>query len=316
MLHDMLLIRRFEEKLGQCFAAGKLAGSMFHLSIGQEGAAVGAVGALGPVDYLTSNHRGHGHMIARGGDLHYMMAEMFGKATGYCKGKGGSMHIADLDLGHLGANGIVGGSLALAAGAAMACQRRRSGGVVLCIIGDGACNEGLFHEAANMAGLWNLPIIFLVENNRYAMSTPITAAFANPRLIDRAPGYRMVGQEVDGMDVLAVRAAAMTAIDRARRGDGPTLIDCHVYRYHGHSRMDPANYRSPEEEEAWRRRDPILLLRERMQAAELLSEADLAAMEAEIERRLEAAVAFADQSPYPRPEDLFTDVYAEIEGGA
>jgi len=312
-LYQMLLIRRFEERIGELFMYGKTAGSMFHLSIGQEAAAVGSVGALGPADYLTSTHRGHGHMIARGGDLNRMIAELCGKDTGYCKGKGGSMHIADLNLGHLGANGIVGGSLAIATGAALSLRRRGTNGVVLCIIGDGACNEGLFHESLNMAGLWRLPIIYFVENNQYAMSTSLERGFANPRIADRGPVYAMPGIEVDGMDVLQVQAVVAEAVARARSGAGATLVDCKVYRFFGHSRMDPAKYRRKEEETLWRERDPIDRFTARLKEQGVIDDAGHQALENEIRARLDEAVRFADESPYPTASQLFSDVYAEGE---
>lgn len=310
MLRQMLLIRRFEEKIGEVFDYGKLAGSMFHLSIGQEAIAVGTVPVLGPQDYMTSHHRGHGHMIARGADLKLMMAELFGKRTGYCKGKGGSMHIADIQLGHLGANGIVGGGIAIGTGAALAAKRAGQSQMVLCFLGDGAANEGVFAESLNMAALWRLPIVYLVENNQYAMSTSVKKGFGNPRIADRGPAFGMPGEDVDGTDVVKVRQAFLAAAARARSGEGPTLMVCNAYRYYGHSRMDPAIYRPKEEEVAWRKRDPIETMKTHLVAAGWLKEDEVVSWEDDIARQLDEAVAFADQSPYPMEEDLYSDIYA------
>lgn len=309
LYYKMLLIRRFEEKLLEVFAYGKLAGTMFHVSIGQEAVAAGVISVLKKSDYITSNHRGHGHFIAKGGDLKKMMAELYGKATGYCKGKGGSMHIADIEQGHLGSNGIVGGGFAIATGAAYASAFLKTGQVTVCFFGDGAANEGLFHESLNMAGLWKLPIVYVCENNLYALSTPYKKAFASKTIAQRASGYGMPGIVVDGMDVMAVRESAKEAIDRARKGDGPTLIECKTYRFYGHSRGDVATYRTREEEAEWKARCPIGTLGKKLLQRGILTNDEINKMEEEIAARLAEACDFADKSPYPTIESMYEDIY-------
>lgn len=309
LYYNMLLIRRFEEKLLEVFAYGKLAGSMFHVSIGQEAVAAGVLSVLEQKDYITSNHRGHGHFIAKGGDLKKMMAELYGKATGYCKGKGGSMHIADVEQGHLGANGIVGGGFAIATGAAYASALQKTGQVTVCFFGDGAANEGLFHESLNMAGLWKLPIVYVCENNLFALSTPYRKAFASETIAQRASGYGMPGIVVDGMDVAAVREAAKEAVERARSEKGPTLIECKTYRFYGHSRGDVATYRTREEEAEWKARCPILAFGQKLFQEGILTDEEIASMETEIAARLEEACEFADKSPYPTMESMYEEIY-------
>lgn len=310
LYYNMLLIRRFEEKLLEVFAYGKLAGSMFHVSIGQEAVAAGVCSAIEHTDYITSNHRGHGHFIAKGGDLNKMMAELYGKATGYCKGKGGSMHIADVEQGHLGANGIVGGGFAIATGAAYAISLQNTDQVSVCFFGDGSTNEGLFHESLNMAGLWKLPIIYICENNLYALSTPYKKAFASKTIAERASAYNMPGIAVDGMNVLAVRAATKEAAERARRGEGPTLIECKTYRFFGHSRGDVAIYRTREEEAQWKERCPVATFGQKLLQDGILTSEEIAIIEKEIAERLQEACDFADKSPYPTIESMFEDIYA------
>jgi pyruvate dehydrogenase E1 component alpha subunit len=308
-----LLIRRFEEKILEVFSYGKLAGSMFHVSIGEEAVAAGVVSALEPDDYITSNHRGHGHFIAKGADLNKMMAELYGKQTGYCHGKGGSMHIADVDKGHLGANGIVGGGFAIATGAGYSAKMKKDGKVSVCFFGDGASNEGLFHESLNMAGLWKLPVLYVCENNLYAMSTPFRESTAGKTIAERAAAYGMAGEVVDGNDAEAVYEAAKKAVARARAGEGPTLLECSTYRHYGHSRGDVSVYRTREEEAEWKKRDPIKLNAERLIKEGVLTEEDIAKMEEEIASRLEEACAFADESPYPPVESMYEDIY--YDGG-
>jgi pyruvate dehydrogenase E1 component alpha subunit len=308
---EMLLIRRFEEKVLEVFAGGKLAGTMFHVCIGEEAVAVGVCSVLERKDYITSTHRGHGHFIAKGGDLKLMMAELYGKAGGYCRGKGGSMHIADINLGHLGANGIVGGGLGIATGSAYASLLRRSSQVTVCFFGDGAANEGIFHESLNMAGLWKLPIVYVCENNHYALSTSYARAFTTETISGRAPSYGMAGVTVDGMDVLAVRDAAEQAVERARSGGGPTLLECRTYRFYGHSRGDPSGYRTREEEKQWRDRCPVKSFERRLLDDGVLGREEIEGMEREIAQKLEEACSYADASPYPGAQSMYEDLYAE-----
>ena len=257
MLYKMKLVRQFEEAAFEQYAAGKVHGTM-HLCIGQEATAVGTIAALRPDDQITSTHRGHGHAIAKGQDVQGMMAELLAKQSGICHGKGGSMHMADLSLGSLGANGIVAGGIPLAVGAGLSAVLQRSGKVVVSFFGDGAVNNANFHESLNMAAIWKLPVIFVCENNQYAMSMP--AAFSIPvaQVSQRAVAYGMPGRSVDGMDVLAVHAAATEAAARARRGDGPTLLELVTYRYRGHSKSDKELYRTKAEVDEWRLKDPIV----------------------------------------------------------
>jgi len=310
LLEQMLLIRLFDEKAGELYGEARLAGST-HLYVGQEAVAVGVCAHLRRDDYITSTHRGHGHCIAKGADLKLMFAELMGRRTGYCKGKGGSMHIADLSLGHLGANGIVGGGLTIATGAALASRVLKNDRVTVCFFGDGAVNIGPFHESLNLAGLWALPVVYVCENNLYGMSTHWRRAASVPKIEARASGYGMPGRAVDGMDVEAVYRAAGRAIDRARRGDGPSLLVMETYRYYGHSRTDPCKYRSAEEEAAYKSRDPIETVKARLVKAGELTEAQFQEMTARSEQQIAEAVAFAEASPYPTREDLETDVYAE-----
>jgi len=310
LLEQMVVIRQFDEMVGQLYAEGKLAGST-HLYVGQEATAVGVCAHLRRDDYITSTHRGHGHCIAKGGELKLMFAELMGRRTGYCKGKGGSMHIADISLGHLGANGIVGGGLTIATGAALGARIRKTDQVAVCFFGDGGVNIGPFHESLNLAGLWSLPVVYVCENNVYAMSTHWRRAASVDRIETRAASYGMPGRTVDGMDVAAVYEAAGEAIDRARRGEGPSLLDMQAYRYYGHSRTDPCKYRTKEEEADWKRRDPIRAFRKRLAEEGLLSEAQFDAVTAAAAKRIDEAVAFAEKSPYPTREDLETDVYCD-----
>ncbi len=309
-LKKMYLIRLFEEGAEQAYMRGLIHGTM-HLSIGQEASAVGSCIALTDADYITSTHRGHGHCIAKGADVKRMFAEFFGKETGYCHGRGGSMHIADVAKGNLGANGIVGGGIPIAVGAALSAKRRRTTDVVVSFFGDGANNEGAFHEALNMASVWKLPVIFVCENNRYGMSTSTARSTAVPNVADRAAAYAMPGVIVDGNDFGAVAAASMDAVDRARRGDGPTLIESKTYRIRGHSRSDRNRYRTKEEIAEWQARDPIVALERDLLSLGLLSDAEVDAIRAEAALEIEEAVAYAAASPAPKPEDLTRFVYAD-----
>ncbi|MDW8064846.1 MAG: pyruvate dehydrogenase (acetyl-transferring) E1 component subunit alpha [Anaerolineae bacterium] len=309
-LYQMYLIRAFEETVEQLYAAGKMHGTM-HLSIGQEAVAVGAIAALRPDDYITSTHRGHGHAIAKGQDIRAMLAELLGKETGVCRGRGGSMHLADLERGNLGANGIVAGGIPIAVGAGLSIRLQGQDRVVLCFFGDGAANHGNFHEGLNMAAIWRLPVVFLCENNQYAMSMPIHKAMAVPRVADRAAAYGIPGEAVDGMDVRAVYRAVRGAVERARRGEGPTLIEAITYRYKGHSKSDRQVYRAKEEVQAWMARDPIVRFRDELIAQGWLSETEAAALEARARQAIEEALRAAEGDPEPAVTQLTEGVYAE-----
>jgi len=309
MLRTMWRIRAFEEKAEELYSLGKVHGTM-HLSIGQEAVATGVCAALRPDDYILSTHRGHGHCIAKGGDVRRMMAEFLGKETGYCRGRGGSMHIADLKTGNLGANGIVGGGLPIATGVGLGIKMRGLDRVCVAFFGDGAANEGAFHESLNLAAIWGLPVVFVCENNQYAMSMPVQRSMRIAQIADRACAYGIPGRTVDGMDVLAVYEAAWEAVERARTGGGPTLLECVTYRYRGHSRSDRQRYRTREEVEAWRTRDPIARLESLLLSQGTLTENDLHQVRAEVRAEIEEAVRFAEESPEPDPAQLLEDVYA------
>ena len=306
----MRLIRTFEDKVAELFAQGLLPGFV-HLYAGEEAIAVGVCAHLTDRDYITSTHRGHGHCIAKGVDVNAMMAELFGKATGACKGKGGSMHIADVSKGMLGANGIVGGGGPLACGSALTARVTGSDSVTVCFFGDGAAEQGTMHEAMNLAAIWKLPVVFVCENNLYAESTPWFYHCAAKEIADRGTAYNIPGVLVDGTDVFAVYEAAGEAVGRARRGEGPTLIEARAFRYYGHFQGDPLTYRTPEEEAEYRRRDPIDQFRRRVLERTLLTAAELDAIDARAREIVEAAVRFAQESPYPAPEECLTDVYVK-----
>lgn len=308
-LRRMHLIRKFEEAAEQSYIRGLIHGTM-HLSIGQEASAVGAAAPLRAEDYILSTHRGHGHCIAKGADPKLMFAEFFGKDTGYCRGRGGSMHIADLAGGNLGANGIVGGGLPIAVGVGLSAKMRRSGQVCMVFFGDGASNEGAFHEALNLAAIWRLPVVFVCENNQYGMSMSVARSMPIANVADRAAAYAMPGVVVDGNDLFAVIAAAHEACARARRGEGPSLLECKTYRWRGHSKSDRNLYRSKEEIETWRGLDPIRRLCDALVEDRLLTVAETDMIEAEAAAEIDAAVEFARQSPDPDPADLERDVYA------
>ena len=309
LLRQMFLIRAFEEKAEQLYALGKIHGTM-HLSIGMEASAVGSVAALRPDDLILSTHRGHGHCIAKGADLNLMMAEFMGKESGYCRGRGGSMHIADVKRGNLGANGVVGGGIATAMGVGLGLKLQQRGQIVLGFFGDGAANMGSFHEPLNMAAIWKLPVVYVCENNQYAMSYSVKKAFAIERISDRAAAYGMPGVTVDGNDLLAVHEAVSQAVQRARAGDGPSLIENVTYRWRGHSKSDANRYRTKEEIEAWKLKCPIrrfltLLLDEGTMTKD---EADQIEREAYAE--IDRGVDFADASPEPAVETIEEGVYA------
>lgn len=309
MLLQMYLIRAFEEKADELYGLGKVHGTM-HLSIGQEAMAVGAIAALRPEDYILSTHRGHGHCIAKGADVKIMMAEFMGKETGYCRGRGGSMHIADMESGNLGANGVVGGGIGMAVGAGLSIKMRGTGQVILCFFGDGAANRGIFHEALNMAAIWTLPVVYLCENNQYGMSMSVERAFPIEDIADRAAAYNMPGLVVDGNDVLAVYEATLEAVERARGGGGPSLIEGKTYRWKGHSKSDQERYRTKEEVEAWKERCPIRRFQARLIDERVINEAEASRMAEEARRLIEEAVAFGEASPEPSVETILEGVYA------
>jgi pyruvate dehydrogenase E1 component alpha subunit len=304
----MRRIRVFEEKLAELVNAGRLAGFL-HLCAGQEAVAVGVCAHLGDHDFIASTHRGHGHSIAKGVDVAAMMAELFGRATGVCKGKGGSMHIADLDKGMLGANGIVGAGIPLATGAALTAQVKKTGGVAIAFFGDGATNQGAFHESLNLAAVWKLPAVYVIENNGYGEATPMEFVTPMRDLAARAASYAIPGVIADGMDFFDVHAKAGEAIARARRGDGPTLLECKTYRYYGHYVGDPLTYRTKEETETWRARDPLVLFEERTVREGVMEPGNLRRIDAEITAEIDAAVRAAETAPFPVADDLTTDVY-------
>ena len=307
-LRQMHLIRLFEEGAEQAYMRGLVHGTM-HLSIGQEASAVGVGIMLESGDYITSTHRGHGHCIAKGADPKFMFAEFFGKDNGYCRGRGGSMHIADVASGNLGANGIVGGGLPIAVGAALALKQTKKPNVVICFFGDGANNEGAFHESLNMAAIWKLPVVFVCENNKYGMSTSTERSTAVKNVSQRAQSYDFPGVTVNGNDFAEVATAAGAAIERARRGEGPTLLECMTYRHRGHSKSDRNRYRTKEEIDSWIARDPIQLFQANLLAHGLIQESEVAAMVKSVEEEIEAAVNFAKDSPDPKVEDLTDFVY-------
>lgn len=323
LLRQMWEIRMFEDKVYDLLGRDLIKGAS-HLYAGEEAVAVGAIAALQDEDLITSTHRGHGHCYARGAALatsaderqvHYnkMMAELCGRATGYCLGRGGSMHIADVEKGNLGATGIVGGNIPVATGAGLAQQLMGTGRVVLCFFGDGAANTGNFHESLNLAALWHLPVVYIVENNLYGMSVPVEHSTAQLNFSDRACAYGIPGHLVDGMDVLAVRETVSAAVDRARRGEGPSLIECQTYRWYGHSRSDPRKYRTKEEEAEWKARDPVFSFASRLVAENVVTEGEVDEVEASVEVAIEEATSFALDSPMPSVDELELNVYAPFK---
>ena len=324
-LRQMMEIRALENNIANLLGKAVLKGAS-HLYAGQEAVAVGAIGALKDTDIITSTHRGHGHAHAHGDSAaetpeekqaHYnkMMAEVLGKSGGYCKGKGGSMHIADVDHGNLGATGIVGGNIPVAVGAALAQKLQGTDSVVVCFFGDGATNTGNFHESLNMASIWDLPVVFVVENNKYAMSVPFAKASNLENAADRACAYGIPGETVDGMDVLKVRQTVSIAVERARRGEGPTLVECQTYRYYGHSHSDPRAYRTREEEAEYRQKDPIKRLQKDLEVIGFIDENEIDDFQNEVQEKLDRAMAYSEASPPPDPSELKTDVFAPSKTG-
>lgn len=317
LLLQMYAIRAFEETAEDLYAQGKVHGTM-HLSIGEEASAVGSIAALQPDDLILSTHRGHGHCIAKGASnaeklidvLNPMMAEFLGKETGYCRGRGGSMHIADVESGNLGANGVVGGGIGTAMGVGLGLKMQSRGQVILCFFGDGAANMGIFHEALNMASIWTLPVVYVCENNQYAMSFSVDDAFPIEKISDRAACYGMPGKTVDGNDLLAVYDAVSGAVKRARSGGGPSLVENVTYRWRGHSKSDVNRYRSREEIEAWKERCPIKRFRQQLIDEGALTEEEADRIEQQAHVDVEEAVAFAEESPEPDVATIEEGVYA------
>jgi len=310
MYRKMVEIRQFEERVFDLYTRGLMPG-LAHLYIGEEGVAAGAGAAIRDDDYITSTHRGHGHCLAKGARLDRMMAEILGKEAGYCRGKGGSMHIADVAGGNLGANGIVGGSFAIAAGAGLSAVMRGTEQVCVCFFGEGATNQGIFHESVNLAVIWNLPVIYLCENNQYGEHTPFGQVTSVARIIDRAAGLGLEGIEVDGSDVLDVRAGVLEAAERARLGRGPTLIEATTYRYRGHHVGDAAPYRTRDELDWWMaHRDPIRRLGDHMVRKGLATRQSLEELETQIQNEVEVAEAFAMEAPEPEASEMCEDLYA------
>lgn len=310
LYEQMWLIRLFDEKVDEFFAKGKIHGTT-HLAVGQEASAAGICALLDDTDKITSTHRGHGHCIAKGADVKNMMAELFGRTTGYCKGKGGSMHIADLEKGNLGANGIVGGGFAIATGAALTSKMRNEGYVVACFFGDGASNEGSFHEAINLASVWQLPVVFVCENNQYGMSGSVNDMTNIKNIADRAASYGIPGKVVDGNNIFDVMNAMEEAADFARNGNGPSIIECKTYRWKGHSKSDAKKYRTRDEEQEWRAKDPIKRMRDNLIEQGIFTEEDAERIKQEAIQKIEDSVEFALNSPEPDVSTLLEDVYAE-----
>lgn len=322
-LRQMLEIRFFEQKVFELLSGDIIKGAS-HLYAGQEAVAVGAISAIKEDDYITSTHRGHGHCHAHGdmflktkeekqNHLNKMMAELCGKVTGYCKGRGGSMHIANVEKGNLGATGIVGSNIPVATGAGLSIRLRKTDQVVLCFFGDGASNTGAFYESLNMASTWNLPVIYICENNLYGMSVPFSKASKVKNVADKAKAFDMESDIIDGMDVVSVREAIKKAVEKARRGGGPTLIECKTYRYYGHSRGDPRIYRTKEEEELWKQKDPIIKLKTKLLNEEIFNKEEIEDIERNALKSIEISTKFALESPFPRVNDLYKDVYIPIK---
>jgi acetoin:2,6-dichlorophenolindophenol oxidoreductase subunit alpha len=313
MYQKMVEIRKFEDRVHELFARGILPGFV-HLYAGEEAVAVGVCAHLNEKDSITSTHRGHGHCIAKECDLNGMMAEIYGKVTGLCKGKGGSMHIADLEKGMLGANGIVGGGFPLACGSALTAKLKGTNAVSVCFFGDGANNQGTFHEGINLAAIWKLPVIFVAENNGYAEATPFTYASSCTDIAQRAASYNIPSVIVDGKDVMAVYEAAQEAVRRARNGEGPTLIECKTYRNYGHFEGDAQKYKKDEEKQThFTEKDCIQIFRNYLVSTQILTEQELERIDNDVEKAISEAVRFAEESPFPSADELLTDVYVSYE---
>ena len=313
--HQMLLVRRFEEKAAEIYSAGKI-GGFCHLYIGQEAVAIGSISAIRKDDYVLTSYREHAHAIAKGMSPESVMAELYGKATGCSKGKGGSMHMFDKEVNFLGGHAIVGGQIPLATGVAFASKYKGTDQVTLCYFGEAAVNQGAFHESLNMAQLWKLPCIYICENNQYGMGTSLARAMSSHDISQKAYAYDIASEFVDGMDVLAVREATLRAVERARKEYLPTLLEVRTYRFMGHSMSDPGNYRTRAEIERHQERDPIKLFSASLKEASVLSDSEFQRIEAEVKEQVEKSVRFAEESPFPDPKELYADVYASpIEPG-
>ncbi|MEA2015447.1 MAG: thiamine pyrophosphate-dependent dehydrogenase E1 component subunit alpha [Actinomycetota bacterium] len=309
MLKKMYEIRHFENQAEQFIIRGIIHGTC-HLYIGEEATAIGAAYGINKDDYITSTHRGHGHCIGKGADLKTMMAELFGKRTGYCKGKGGSMHIADVSSGNLGANGVVGGSIGIATGAALTCRMKKNGKMVVCFFGDGAANRGIFHGSLNLASVWSLPVIYLCENNTYGMSTPLKQAFNIKKISDRKSAYGIDGLTIDGNNLVEVFNVVSHFADRCRIGEGPVLIESLTYRWKGHSKSDVQVYRTKEEVRKWKEKDPIKKYKNILFEQGVLTEERDKEIGKEVKSSIEEAVEFAKESQFPDPEEIEDDVYS------
>ncbi len=305
-----LKVRLFESKVWDIFGQNLIPGTL-HLYLGQEAVAAGVTAALKKTDWIQSTHRGHGHVVAKGADMKRAMAELLGKSTGSCKGKGGSMHITQFDVGVLGATGVVASGLPIAVGAALSCKMRGTKDVVACFFGDGASNNGTFGESLNMSSIWKLPVIWVVENNFYAMGTPIKWTCPSESIAQRAEGYCIPSKVVDGNNALEVYEAIVEAVERARKGDGPSLVECRTYRMKGHSRFDPAKYRPKEETEYWLSRDPVEIIKKIAIEQGALTEKEAEKIEKKLQKEVDAAAEFAIKSEYPKPEEALEDVFAE-----
>lgn len=307
---QMVLIRRFEQRSAELYQQGKI-GGFLHLYIGQEAIAVGAISARGEKDHVITAYRDHGHALSVGSEPKALMAELLGKKAGVSKGKGGSMHLADVPRRYWGGYAVVGGHLPLATGIALAEQYRETGGAVLCFLGDGATNIGYFHESLNLAGVWDLPVLWIVENNQYGMGTAVERASAVSEIVDKAQAYGMEGKRVDGMEILEVHEATKAALGEIRDGSGPQFLEMLTYRYEGHSMGDPLRYRTKDEVEKWREDDPIGILERHLLSEELADKDALEEIDQDVEETIEEAVQFAEESPLPDPEDLYQDIYVE-----
>ncbi len=309
LFHQMVLIRRFEEKCAESYSLGKI-GGFCHLYIGQEAVGVGAISAIREDDYVLTSYREHGQAIAKGISPEAVMAELYGKAGGCSRGKGGSMHLFDKSVNFLGGHAIVGGQIPLATGVAFASKYQETDKVTLCFFGEAAVNQGAFHESLNMAQLWKLPCIYICENNQYGMGTSLARAMSLQNIAEKACGYEMTSEFVDGMDVMAMRQATQRAVKRAREDSQPTLLEARTYRYMGHSMSDPGNYRTRAEIEKYQERDPIKIFTATLKEQDILADKDISAIEAEVKEQVERAVRFAEESPEPAPSELYTNVYA------
>lgn len=311
MLRQMLRIRHFEENLYRMYLAKRVPGMSPHLSVGQEAVAVGVCQALKPQDYLLTTHRGHGHVLAKGANMNRMLAEILGKECGYCHGRGGTMHIADVGLNIIGANGIVGGGLPIAVGVGLSSKYLRKDAVTVCFFGDGATNIGAFHEALNMASLFKLPVVWVCENNKYALSTHVKTSLSAVSIAARAAAYAMPGHAVDGNDVLAVFDRACEAVDRARRGEGPSLIEADTYRWYGHGASDNRSYRTREEEDEWKAKCPVGRFEKWLLAENIITPDEISTLERAVENEVQEAIRFAEESPLPSPESVTDYVFSE-----